>query len=191
VWLLERGAPVGAVGLVGARFDRRWGHLRRPTDEELAGPITVDYVAGGQLLMVRVAVARAIGVFDEQLFFAFDDLDYCLRIARGGFGVYAHGPTWLDARRRFDRLGEAVGRAPRRESAWRRYYGVRNHVVVMRRYTSWPSAALVTLQHLAGRPVRDLRAGRRDAPALAAAGARGCLDAWTGRLGRRVEPTAG
>jgi GT2 family glycosyltransferase len=188
-WLLDHGAPVGAVGLVGARFDRRFGRLHRPKNEELAGPITVDFVAGGQLLMIRVAAARKVGVFDADLFFGFDDLDYCLRLHRHGFGVYAFGPAWLEARRRFERLEPSVGSAARRESAWRRYYGVRNHIVIMRRYTSWSRATLVTAMHLFGRPISDQVRRRDDWAALTRASARGCLDAWTGHLGRRMEPS--
>jgi GT2 family glycosyltransferase len=191
-WLLDHGAPVGAVGLVGARFDRRRGRLLRLGNEELGGPVTVDFVAGGQLLMIHAAAARATGVFDPDLFFGFDDLDYCLRLQRKGLGVYAYGPAWLDARRQFDRLDPAVGHAARRESretAWRRYYGVRNHVLIMRRYSSTPSAILVTLENVVGRPLRDLMKRRPGWVALTVYGVRGSFDAWTGRLGRRVEPT--
>jgi GT2 family glycosyltransferase len=187
VELLARGAPVGAVGQVGARFDRR-GRLTRLRDDELAGPVSVDYVAGGQMLMVRVASVRAVGPFDSDLFFAFDDLDFCQRLRRAGFGVYAYGPAGLAARERFGRLGDGIGRAPRRENPWRRYYSVRNHIVVMRRYTSLPRAAMATLAHLIGRPIADLVRGRGDW-SLLVANTRGCIDAWLGRLGRRVEPS--
>ncbi len=138
-YLAERGAPVGAVGQIGARFDRRWGRLVRLSDDELAGPVSVDYVAGGQMLMLRVAAVRAVGVFDADLFFGFDDLDFCERLRRHGYGVYVYGPAGIEARRRFGRLGADVGRAPRRENAWRRYYSVRNHIVIMRRYTTGPA----------------------------------------------------
>ena len=190
-WLLAHDAPVGAVGAVGARFDRRTGRLLRPTDAELGGPVTVDYVAGGQLLMIRVAAARAVGVFDPDLFFGFDDLDYCLRLDRRGYGVYACGPVWLEARKEHGRLGQSTKPHPRRENPWRRYYGVRNHIVIMRRYASWPQALAVTVAHLFGRPVRDLAKRRSDWAAIVAAGTRGCFDAWTGRLGRRMEPPPG
>jgi glycosyltransferase involved in cell wall biosynthesis len=189
-WLLARGAPVGAVGLLGATFDRRFGRLVRPADEDLAGPVTVDYVANGQLLMIRVAAARDVGVFDPDLFFGFEELDYCLRLGRNGYGIYANGPEWLEARRRFGRLGSSVGAPSRRTSAWRRYFSVRNHIVIMRRYTSAPRAMVITIAHLVGRPVSDVLRRRDDVSALALAGTRACFDAWTGRLGRRMEPTA-
>ena len=190
-WLVARGAPVGAVGVAGARLDRNRGRLDRPRDEELGGPVTIDYVAGNQLPTIRVAAARHVGVFDAELFFGFDDLDYCLRLARHGFGVYADGREWLEARRRHGRLGQSVGRAPRRMSVWRRYYSVRNHIVVMRRYAPWPAAVLVTFELLFGRPIIDIARRRENVAQLAVVGARACADAWLGRLGRRVEPPAG
>ncbi|HXY91305.1 MAG TPA: glycosyltransferase family 2 protein [Acidimicrobiia bacterium] len=185
--LVAHGAPVGAVGQIGSRFDRKRGRLQRLSDDELAGPVTVDYVAGGQMFMARVAAARRVGVFDPELFFAFDDLDYCERLRRAGLRVYVWGPAGLAARERFDRRGDAVGRAPRRESPWRRYYSVRNHIVIMRRYTTWFRAVRVTIGQLVVRPVRDLARGNARL-SLLWVGARACVDAWTGRLGRRVEP---
>ena len=189
-YLRDRAAPVGAVGQVGARFDRRRGRLERLSDEELAGPVSVDYVAGGQMLTLSVAAIRKVGVFDRRLFFAFDDLDYCQRLQRAGYGIYVYGPAGLDARRRFGRLGPDVQNARRRESAWRRYYSVRNHIVIMRRYASWPSAVIVSLGHLFGRPLMDLV--RRQARwTTTVAGTRGCFDAWRNRLGRTIEPSVG
>jgi hypothetical protein len=186
-FLTARGARVGAVGQVGARFDRRRGRLVRLSDDDLAGPVRVDYVAGNQMPTLRVAAAREIGVFDPTLFFGFDDLDYCERLRRHGYGVYVYGPAGLAARRRFGRLGADVGPPPRRENAWRRYYAVRNHIVIMRRYTSVRRAVSVTVAQLFARPVLDIVRRKGDARMFAAT-MRGCVDAWTGRLGRTVEP---
>ncbi len=187
-WLVDHGAPVGAVGLAGARFDRRSGRLARPADRELFGPVTVDYVAGNQLLMIRGGAARAAGTFDPDLFFGFEELDCCLRLQRAGYGIFADGPSLRAERDRYGRLGEHVGPAPRTTNPWRRYYSVRNRIVIMRRYSSARRALVVTLTELVGRPVADLRKRRRPWGALVVSGARGCLDAWLGRLGRRVEP---
>jgi glycosyltransferase involved in cell wall biosynthesis len=188
-WLVARDTPVGAVGQVGSRFDRRRGRLVRPADDELVGPLTVDAIAGGQLLMVRCHAARVAGGFDPALFFGFEELEFALRLAAHGFGLYVDGPIALDARRRFGRLG-AVTPVARRESAWRRYYAVRNHVVVMRRYATWWAAIVATLGHAFVRPLVDARKRRHDWRALTVASWRGCVDAWAGRMGRRVEPLA-
>ena len=187
-WLVAHGAPVGAVGLAGARFDRHTGRLVRPADRELFGPVTVDYIAGNQLLMIRAGAARAAGTFDPDLFFGFEELDCCLRLQRAGFGIFADGPSLRAERDRYGRLGDGVGPAPRTTNPWRRYYSVRNRIVIMRRYSSTRRALAVTGMELFGRPVADLRKRRGRRGALAVSGARGCRDAWLGRLGRRVEP---
>jgi hypothetical protein len=188
-WLVAHGAPVGAVGLAGARFDRHSGRLIRPADRELFGPVTVDYVAGNQLLMIRAAAARSAGTFDPALFFGFEELDCCLRLQRAGFGIFADGPSLRTERDKYGRLGAGVGPAPRPTSPWRRYYSVRNRIVIMRRYSSTRRAQAVTFAELFGRPVADARKRRHPWGRLLAAGVRGCCDAWLGRLGRRIEPT--
>ena len=94
------------------------------------------------------------------------------------------------------RVSGSAGSAPsdrveRRGSPWRRYYSVRNHIVIMRRYTTWPSAVFVTLAHLCGRPVMELVRRQPGRVALIRASTRGCVDAWRGRLGRQMEPGPG
>jgi glycosyltransferase involved in cell wall biosynthesis len=181
--------PVGAVGIAGARFDDRLGRLARPADAELRGRVAVDYIGGNQLPTIRVSAARQVGVYDPRLFFGFDDLDFCLRLRQEGFGVFASGSLWLAARQRFNRLGPRPGRSSRRISPWRRYYAVRNHIVIMRRYSSVARAATLTVSLAILRPISDVRHKRPDALALLRATLRGCVDAWRGRLGRTVDPT--
>jgi GT2 family glycosyltransferase len=189
IWLEARGAPVGAVGLSGARFDRRRSVLERPDDRELAGPVTVDYVAGNQLLMVKAAAARASGTFDARLFFGFEELDYCLQLQAAGFGIYVDGPLLREMRQTHERYGDSVGPVDRPVSAWRRYYSVRNHIVVTRRYSTSPVAGLVTLAEITTRPLRDARNHRAQRGALFTAGVKGAADAWRDRLGARVQPS--
>ena len=187
-WLVGHGAPVGAVGIAGGRFDRASGRLVRPADRELFGPVTVDYVAGNQLMMIRAGAARAAGTFDPDLFFGFEELDCCLRLQRAGFAIFADGPSLLRERDKYGRLGDEVGPAPRTTNPWRRYYSVRNRIVIMRRYSTPRHAIAVTFAELFGRPFADIRKRRAPRGAFLVSGTRGCLDAWLGRLGRRVEP---
>src|SRR5262249_7655502 len=132
---------------------------------------------------------RAVGVFDRTFFFGFDDLEFCQRLQHNGFGIYVHGPSAIAARRRFGRLGDAVGPPPRRGTDWRRYYSVRNPIVILRPYSTTGRAVVVTAASLAGRPLRDV-ARRQASWGAFAASARGCRDAWTNRLGRTVTPPA-
>jgi GT2 family glycosyltransferase len=187
-WLLGRGVPVGAVGMAGSRFDRRTGRLRRPTDRELVGPVAVDYIAGGQLPLMRAAAVREAGGFRTDLFFGLEELDQGLRLSDAGFRSFGHGALWYEARRRAGRLGPRVGVAPRKPEAWRRYYAVRNLIVISRAHVGSLLALRVSLEHLLGRPVMDLLRRRPERSLLWRLGAKGVADAWFGRMGRRVEP---
>jgi glycosyltransferase involved in cell wall biosynthesis len=188
-FLAARGARVGAVGRDGARFDRRRGRLVPLPDDDLAGPVSVDCVSRGQMLTVRVGAAREMGGFDPQLSFGFDDLDYCERLRRRGYGIYVYGPAALDARRRSGQLASDAEPAPR-ENASRRYYNARNRIVIMRRYASAPRALFVTITQIIAGSVLNLARGREDVGSFTAT-IRGCTDAWIGRLGRTTEPPAG
>ena len=71
-------------------------------------------------------------MFDERLFFGFDDLDFGLRLGAAG---YACSPTASCG------IASAPDRAPRRDAAavvgldgpsWRRYYSTRNMIYILR-----------------------------------------------------------
>ena len=179
------------VGKTGGRFDLRRGRVRRLRDDELSGAVPVDYVAGGQLPLIRVGALRKVGVFDERFFFSFDDLDFGLRLRDLGYVALIEGSVAHWARARVGHLGGGA-RAPRRApigAAWRRYYSLRNLVFILRERGHRSAALRVSLQDgvlkALAIAVRRPRSGwphiRLTAKALA--------DGWTGRLGRRVEPT--
>lgn len=176
-----------AVGMVGARYDFRRGITRRVRDAELQGPVAVDYIGGGQIPMFRCAVLREVGVFDERLFFGFDDLEHGLRLRGAGYSQYVDGEVWMAEREFHQRTGLDGSRlrTSREVAAWRRYYSVRNAVLIARTHCGLPTAVVVA----AG--------GFRSAAALARSRrplsewflpVRGALHGLRGRTGRRVEP---
>jgi rhamnopyranosyl-N-acetylglucosaminyl-diphospho-decaprenol beta-1,3/1,4-galactofuranosyltransferase len=179
-----------AVGLVGARFDSRRARLVRPRDEQLRGAVPVDYVGGNQLPLYRVGGLRAVGPPRQDLFFGFDDLDLGLRLRTAGFSLWADGDGWLALRRRYGRLGGST-QAPVNASraSWRQYYSLRNLIVLARWYGVGGSAARLTLRSGLLRTVAMALREPRGAPVTYSIHARACRDAWTMRLGRRVEPS--
>ena len=188
--MLGQDPSTGAVGLVGARFDPTAGRLRRVLDTELVDGVAVDYVGGGQFPFYRVEAVRAVGNFREDLFFGFDDLEYGLRLRAAGYAIYGHGDLWREERRRQGRLGLTVRPAAGiAEPSWRRYYSLRNLIAILRSSGNTGGALRVTL--VTGLAVPALNLARR--PRLAARNlglnTRACLHAWTGRMGRTVEPT--
>ena len=186
--LRQRDQHVAAVGLAGARFDAARGLTIRPDDEALVGAVPSDYIGGNQLPCYSVHAIRAVGFFDETLFFGFEELEYGLRLRAAGFGLYAHGGLWRSARDRHGRLG--MDARPRRgldAPTWRRYYSVRNLIYILRHHGNGIAALRLAARSL-GKPIYNLPS----APALATKhlrlNARAVADAYFGRMGRTIEP---
>lgn len=181
---------VGVVGGTGTRFDRRRGRIRRIPDAELSGIVDVDYVAGGQLPLISVAAIRSAGPFRGDLFFGFDDLEFGLRVRDAGWRIVLDGDLAHWSRERAGRLGPRVGgaRLTRAGVPWRRYYSVRNLVAIERWHgTLWGAVRVSLAVGLAKPLLMCARAPRQNWPHLVF-GLRAIRDAWTGRMGRRVNP---
>jgi glycosyltransferase involved in cell wall biosynthesis len=180
---------LGAVGQVGARFDWRRGRLVRITDQQLNGPVAIDYIGSGQFPLYRVRAVRAVGPFKAQLFFGFEELEYGLRLRAGGWSLYADGDRWRERRAVQDRLG-VDGRPSRRlaEATWRRYYGLRNLIHILLAAKRPGAAVRVTLLVGLAKPLAN--APRHPGRALhhLRLNWRACRDGWGRRLGRTVEP---
>ncbi|HXF56076.1 MAG TPA: glycosyltransferase [Actinomycetota bacterium] len=195
--LLKLAAALGAVdsrvagvGLVGARFDWRSGRLVRVRDDELQGPVPVDYLPSGHLPVYRVSAIRDVGGFDERLFFSLDDLEFGLRLRTAGYSLYAHGTRWMEQRRKTGRIGASGGPTIRERTnpSWRRYYSVRNLIYILMRFGRVRAALRVTLLLCFLKPAINLLLSPRRGSRHAALGLRAARDAWLGRMGRTVEP---
>jgi GT2 family glycosyltransferase len=140
------------------------------------GAAVVDGV-GGCLMLVTRDVFEAVGLLDEDYFFSFEDLDFCLRARRSGFVTVlaTSAVTYHEG-------GRSIGaRSPRRL-----YFAARGHLLLARRAgpaagalaTLWRTCSIVMLNvaHAvvsSGAPV----------PVRLAAVARGTRDYFAGRLG--------
>jgi GT2 family glycosyltransferase len=78
----------------------------------------VDAVSGCAML-IRREVFDAIGLFDDEYFFTFEDLDFCLRARAAGFATVLAGDAVV-----YHEGGQSLGaRSPKRF-----YYAARNHL---------------------------------------------------------------
>jgi GT2 family glycosyltransferase len=185
----DRDPRIAGVGVLGGRFDARRGRVARVGDHELAGAVEVDYVPGGWFPMYLAEAVRAVGLFDRSLFFGLDDLEFGLRLRRSGYRLFCPGELWRERRHAAGRLGWS-GTPSRRvgDPTWRRYYSLRNLILILRRY-GWPlGAARVTVVHGLAKPMANLPIAPRLALRNLALNCRACLDGWSGRQGRTVEP---
>lgn len=198
---MARDERTGAVGISGGRFDRRRGRVMRIGDEEIAGPVTVDHITGGGLPAYRVGALRSVGVMREDLFFGYEELDLGLRLVDAGYMLYADGEAW--ARRKADK--RAKGLLPPEEvsaqrassislrvgaTSWRRYYSLRNLILILRDRGHRTAALRVSLTRGLLKPILNLVTSPRAAGAQLALGARAVKDGWMSNTGRTVEPGA-
>ena len=186
---LYRSDPrLAGVGIGGSIYRRRLGIFRRPEDHELAGTVDLDVLFGGSLPMYRAAVLREVGGFDARLFWGFEEAEFGLRLRSLGYRLCAPGPLFLQARQLGGTAGIASGtlRTPPAKTAWRRYYSVRNSTVLARRYGG-PMASTVAGIGGAAKGVLTLARAHRPVAEVVLP-VRGAVDAFLGRLGRRVDP---
>jgi len=112
------------------------GRMRHRGADAAAGQVgeasAVDGVTGC-LMLVKREVFEAIGLLDEDYFFSFEDLDFCLRARRAGFStvVAATATAYHEGAR-------SIGAASPR----RLYFAARNHLLMAERIGPSTSNAL-------------------------------------------------
>ncbi|MDT0686553.1 glycosyltransferase [Autumnicola psychrophila] len=95
-------AKLGAFGGKGGTFNKWTGRVRSLDNKVLRAMdfASVDFIAGGQTLIVNAEVVRQGIVPDEKLFFSFEDLDFCLKIKAAGYALFVDSKPWLRVRMR-------------------------------------------------------------------------------------------
>jgi GT2 family glycosyltransferase len=179
---------VAGVGASGTRFDLASAQVQRVPDSDLVGPVPTACIGGNQLPFYSVHAVRKVGPFDARLFFGLDDLEFGLRLWAAGFTVYAHGELWARNRRRHQRVG--LETPPSRllgEPSWRRYYSLRNMIVILHRHGRRVSALRLAARSLA-KPLYNLPRRPRLAVRHLALCTRAVIDGYRGRLGMTVRP---
>ncbi len=99
---------------------------------------TVDAVSGCAMLIDR-AVFETIGLLDDDYFFSFEDLDFCLRAREAGFTTVLSGRASV-----YHEGARSVGSA----SVDRLYYATRNHLLVARRAAADPGRVASVLRDI-------------------------------------------
>lgn len=187
--LAARDRSVGAVGAEGARCDRGRGRMVWVPDEELRGDVDVDWIGGDFFPVYSAAALRVAGTMRADLFFGFEELDLGLRLRDCGYRIVLPGQLCLARRVANGQLGLAV--LPSRalgEVTWRRYYSLRNLIRILLDRGALTGAVRVTVVVGLAKPLVNLARAPRSAWRHLRLNLRACADAWTGRIGRTVEP---
>ena len=123
--VLSRSAPdrIASAGMRYAPASGRMRHLR--VGESIDGcdlPVSarVDGVSGCLMLVKREVFDRA-GLLEEDYFFSFEDLDFCLKARRAGFATIVSGTA-----RAYHEGGRSIGAGSPR----RLYFGARNQLLM-------------------------------------------------------------
>ena len=144
--LRSRSDP-GQLASAGMTYGPRTGRMRhlsfgvRSTAREVRPDRLVDGVSGCAML-VRRTVFESIGLFDEDYFFSFEDLDFCLKARRAGFATLVAGAATAYHEGSHDRRRFAAAA-----------YSPRNHLVMARRnggsasplMAAWRTMSIVAL----------------------------------------------
>ena len=131
------GPNIGAVGMVGHHFNTRTGNINRVSRDELNSHawLMVDSVAGNQSMIVNAQAVKAGALPDADLFFGFEELDFCLRVKKTGFEIKVLTELFIRARQYY---GKTNYRQPmylekRTDELKRQYYSTRNMLVILMR----------------------------------------------------------
>jgi GT2 family glycosyltransferase len=122
----------GVLGTVGQFFDRKKGIIKRVQTRLLEKKdwIEVDYVAGGMTMLVSGEVARSGIAPDPELFFGFEELDFCLKVSRKGYAIVVDCKLFLEARKLHNRLDFERPVYKIKSNLNREYYSLRNLLMI-------------------------------------------------------------
>lgn len=180
---LESSVPrLGGVGLWGATV-RRTGRLRADASSQ---PAPVDYLPGSACVHYNVGALRHSETHHPDLFFGFDDLDLGLGLRRGGWFLYSSGQAREQELTHMvdDRRASGSVAAP----SWRRYYSLRNLIIVLRRDDRIIAPIFMSLVAGIAKPVTNLPLHPQLAWRNLTANLRAIRDGWKGTLGKTVDP---
>jgi len=136
---------IGALGAVGHKYDWRSGTICRihvSSSEE--NPLEVDVIAGGMNLIISKEPVLSGILPDPDLFFGFEEYDYCLKLRESGYELFVDGLLMRKLREKYNRTDlktrhKLIQRSP---LTWRNYYTYRNTIYLMWFYYNKPLLAI-------------------------------------------------
>jgi len=180
--IVHAGDP-GRIWATGSRIHRLLGRSRDPFHRrrirDFPTPVRVDSLTGCAL-MVRAEVFERIGLFDENYFAYYEDVDLCRRAKLGGYDAYFYPRVTVR---------HSVSASSRHQRAIRKlpeYFMIRNRIYFMRKNsgrTAWLLFWFFVCLEAIGYLVKNLLRLKFRRIAAFAAGVHDALDvdAWLAR----------
>lgn len=125
----------GIIGKIGGKFIPNLARTRVCSNKELSSITDVDYITGGKQMIVSSKVIKAGILPNPDLFFGFEELDFCLRAKDAGFSILIDGEGVLKARNQngnskpdYRWKGKSYGKI---DQLNRQYYSLRNLLFIL------------------------------------------------------------
>lgn len=122
----------GIIGSVGHFFDRKKGVIKRVQSRllEKKEHIEVDCIAGNMSMIVNSQVVKQGIMPNPDLFFGFEELDFCLRASRRGFTLLVPAKLFLRLRNHHNRVDFDRPIYSKKRNHTREYYSLRNLLMI-------------------------------------------------------------
>lgn len=182
---------IGIIGSLGSKFDIRKLKVVRLRDEELSGIIEVDMITGGHAPIINRAVVDAGVLPDKDLFFGFEELEFCLRVKDAGFKLLIDGYLHKELRVLKGRIGYKSPLYNKKpvNSLWREYYSTRTVLFLSKRKKTLNLFALFFLIKILVKSIYLFSYGFSYGMKNMKYTFRGYIDGMLGRMGMRIMPS--
>lgn len=122
----------GILGSVGHFFDRKKGVIKRIQSRLLEKKeyLEVDSVAGNMSMIVNAKMVQEGITPNSDLFFGFEELDFCLKASRRGYSIIVPCSIFLELRKLHQRTEFERPLYKKKENLVREYYSLRNLLMI-------------------------------------------------------------
>lgn len=122
----------GILGSVGHFFDRKKGVMKRIQSRLLEKKefLEVDSVAGNMSMIVNAKMIQDGILPNPDLFFGFEELDFCLKASRRGYSIVVPCSIFLELRKLHQRTEFERPLYKKKENLVREYYSLRNLLMI-------------------------------------------------------------
>lgn len=133
--LLKRRSNVGIIGIVGGKFVPFRARTRGFMNRELKPVTQADYCTGYSHMMINTEVCQKMAYPNPDLFFGYEELDFCLKVKKAGYDIIFDGNRLLDERVRSGKSSPAFmyrsSHFGNMQYLNREYYSIRNMLYIL------------------------------------------------------------